>query len=84
VGAIANAAAKVKPKIDLTGEIGGFTSGRMSRRPENPPAKAPPGSGQGREARLAQALRANLRRRKAAPDNVPEADRDSVTPPTDE
>jgi hypothetical protein len=45
----------------LTERRGDFTCGHMSQNPKPDSAKAE------REARLAQALRTNLRRRKAAP-----------------
>lgn len=92
MGAIANAASKVKPKIDLTGDFVGFTCGRMSESRENKGAAANGGRGGGdaptasqrREARLAQALRTNLRRRKAAPGEASASDRESLTGSTDD
>jgi hypothetical protein len=55
----------------LTDRRGDFTCGKMSQNPKPDNGKAE------REARLAQALRTNLRRRKAAPSATakPEASR---------
>ena len=60
-GAYSEPNAVGKDKIVLTDRHGAFTCGKMSRNPNPRNEKAE------REARLAQALRTNLRRRKAAP-----------------
>ena len=60
-GAYSEPNAVGKDKIVLTDRRSAFTCGKMSRNPKPHNEKAE------REARLAQALRTNLRRRKAAP-----------------
>ena len=64
-----------------------FTCGKMSQnpKPDTKPAPKLDGEKAAREARLAQALRTNLRRRKAAPAAAakPEAPRSDDDSPSD-
>jgi len=66
---LANRAAQVK-RNRLDGGVRGFRPQAMSKKDENPPGEAPPRPPvrpqTSREDKLAAALRANLRRRKAA------------------
>ena len=67
-----------KDKIVLTDRRSDFTCGRMSQNPKLHNEKAE------REARLAQALRTNLRRRKAAPAGADKGAAKPESPPSDD
>ena len=68
-GAYSEPNAVGKAEIVLTDRRMAFTCGHMSHnpKPDTKSAPKPDGEKAAREARLAQALRTNLRRRKAAP-----------------
>ncbi|HWW25302.1 MAG TPA: hypothetical protein VNZ85_05320 [Caulobacter sp.] len=61
----------------MTDRRGAFTCGKMSQNPKPHNEKAE------REARLAQALRTNLRRRKAAPPSTDKAAAEPESPRAD-
>ena len=68
----------MKPPILVTGGLTRETARRTGERMTTPGGAPPKDPAQAREAKLAQALRANLRRRKAgsppAPPKPPDAD----------